>query len=133
MAISTMQTQPTGLSFVGTLRAEVQDFLNQFADALTTGDGETVATLWETPALVIARDGVMDLDSPRQIAQWFGLARRHIGLPDLVDLERIDDRIVVASIRWETAEGPEASDYTLRRNDRGELKLRSVLMRGIAI
>ena len=144
MAISRIKTEPTGISIAGTIRAEVQDFLNTFATALMAGDGETVATLWETPALVIGKDGVMDVDSPRQVAQFFGGARQQYNTrgitqtrADLIDLERIDDRIIVATVRWPYLDehghemGAEASDYTLRRDDRGQLKLRCVLQRGI--
>ena len=125
------------------LRGEVQAFLDRLGRALTAGDGETVATMFEVPALVIRSARVIALSSPPQVARSFGGAPRHyraLGVvatrADLIDLERIDDRLVIASVRWPYLDatgrtvGAETSDYTLRRDDHGQLRIRCVLMRG---
>ncbi len=144
MAHPSTTTQPPGALHVNVLRAEVQEFLNRFAAALLAGDGDTIAALWEVPAFVIGREGVHAIASHAQISQFFGGARQQYNergitgtRADLIDLERIDDRIVVATVRWPHLDAKgrevaaESSDYTLRRDDRGVLKLRSVLMRGM--
>ena len=136
-------TQPRGVRLEHVLHGEVQDLLDQLARALTSGDRETVASLWETPAFVIGSDAVTAFDSRQQLADFFGGAKGEYNergitstRADLVDLERVGDRIVIAAVRWPylTADGKqvgsESSDYTLRRDDAGKLKIRSVLMRG---
>lgn len=138
-------TQPRGVRTEHVLHAEVQDLLDQLAHAVTAGDGETVATLWETPGLVIGADAVIPIESKKQIAEFFGGAKGEYNdrgitgtRADILDLERVGDRIVIAAVRWPylTADGKqvgsESSDYTLRRDDSGKLKVRSVLMRGEA-
>lgn len=138
-------TQPRGVRLEHVLHGEVQDLLDELAKAVTAGDGETIASLWETPAFVIGADEVVAIASKAQIATFFGGAKgayNDRGITgtraDILDLERVGDRIVIAVVRWPylTADGKqvgsESSDYTLRRDDGGNLKVRSVLMRGEA-
>jgi hypothetical protein len=139
-----LQTQPRGIPTQRDLRSEVQDLMTRFAQALVAADGPAIATLFETPALVIAEDGVVALSAIEQVSQFFGAAAAQYharGITntraDVIDLERISDKLVIATVRWphldaqlhETA--AEESDYTLRRDGSGALKIRSVLMRGI--
>jgi hypothetical protein len=136
-------TQPRGVRVEHDLRGEVQDFLNQLARALTSGDGEAVAAMWETPAIVIGDSEVHPVSSRVELAQFFGSAKQQYNArgivntrPDIIDLERIGNRIVIATVKWPHLDannrevGSESSDYTLRRDDNGKLKVRSVLMRG---
>ena len=138
-------TQPRGVRLEHVLHGEVQDLLDVLANAVTAGDGETVATLWDTPGFVIGADDVIVIESKEQIAKFFGGAKSEYNdrgitstRADILDLERVGDRIVIAAVRWPylTADGKqvgsESSDYTLRRDDSGKLKVRSVLMRGEA-
>lgn len=138
-------TQPRGVRLEHVLHGEVQDLLDELAKAVTAGDGETVATLWDTPGFVIGADEVIAVESKEQIAKFFGGAKSDYNdrgitstRADILDLERVGDRIVIAAVRWPylTADGKqvgsESSDYTLRRDDSGALKVRSVLMRGEA-
>ena len=60
-------TQPRGVRLEHVLHGEVQDLLDQLARAVMSGDGETVATLWETPGFVISADAVISL--PRRKPQ----------------------------------------------------------------
>lgn len=144
MAHLETQTQPAPVRTARDLRREVQEFLNRLAAALMAGDGETVATLWETPALVIDSAGVIAVDSPQQVAAFFGAAKQQYNAQGIMatraailDLERIGDRIAIATVRWPHLDAnghevaSESSDYTLRRDDEGRLRIRSVLMRGI--
>ncbi|MDB4961475.1 MAG: hypothetical protein JWP01_1474 [Myxococcales bacterium] len=139
-----LQTQPRGVPTQRDLRTEVQDFLTTFAKALAASDGEAIAALFEIPALVIAEDGVIALTATEQAAEFFIAAARQNQArgvvstrADVIDLEKIGDKIMVATVRWphlnadlhETA--AEESDYTLRRDHTGALKIRSVLVRGI--
>jgi hypothetical protein len=139
-----LHTQPRGARAARELRGEVQDFLNRLAHALTTGDGMLAADCFELPALIVDEDEVILLDQREQVARMFGAARDHYyarGIvhtrADLIDLERIGSRLVIASVRWPYLDtehrqlGAETSDYTLRRDSNGELRIRCVLSRGV--
>lgn len=136
-------TQPRGVRLEHVLHGEVQDLLDQLAHALVDGDGDAVAALWEVPAFVLGADAVIAVSSRAEIAEFFGGAKAQYNdrgimttRADLLDLERIGNRIVIAAVRWPYLDadghevGSESADYTLRRDDHGKLKIRSVLMRG---
>jgi hypothetical protein len=136
-------TQPHGVRLQHDLRGEVQDMLGKLAQALVRGDGAAVAELWEVPALVIGSD-VIGVTSSEQVEKFFGAAKdqyTHAGIgstrADIIDLERVGDRIVIVTVRWPYLDdhghevGAESSDYTLRRDDAGRLRIRAVLMRGV--
>ena len=138
------KTDPRGIHVMHGVRGEVQDFLDGMAHALTAGDGEAIATMYEVPALIISDEGVIAVQSTEQIAQLFGSARAQYNAQgifdtraDLIDLERIGRRVVIATVRWPHLDASgkevaaESSDYTLRRDDAGRLRIRSVLMRGV--
>jgi hypothetical protein len=125
-------------------QSEVQDLLSQVARGVTSGDGHAVAMLWEVPAVIISADGVTPVTSREQLASWFGGAKRDYNergivdtRADILDEDWIGDRLVVAGVRWPYIDanlrevGAEASDYTLRRQRDGRLRICSVLMRGV--
>jgi hypothetical protein len=128
-----------------TLHGEVQDLLDQLAHAIVIGDGESAADLWETPGFVIGADVVMAIAKREELVKFFGAAREQYNAKgvvktraDLLDLERVGSSIVIAAVRWPWIDasgrevGSESSDYTLRRDRDGRLRVRSVLMRGLA-
>jgi len=119
------KTDPRGVHVLHDVRGEVQDFLDGMAHALRAGDGAGIAAMYELPALIISDDGVTAVESPAQVVRLFGVVHTRA---DLIDLERIGKRIVVATVRWPDLD----VDYTLRRDDEGRLRIRSVLMRGMA-
>ena len=121
-------TQPRGVRLEHVLHGEVQDLLDQLARAIADGDGEAVAALWDTPGIVIASSTVVAIQRRAQLAAMYKAPAARSSRADLLDLERIGDRIVIAAVRWPGLD--ESADYTLRRDDAGKLKIRSVLMRG---
>lgn len=138
------KTDPRGIHALPTARTEVQDLLDQLARALTAGDGDNVATMYDVPALIISDEGVHAISSTTEIGTFFGAAKKQYNAmgvvdtrADVIDLERIGARIYIATVRWPhlDAKGAEvaseSSDYTLRRDDQGKLRIRSVLMRGM--
>ncbi|MBA3456128.1 MAG: hypothetical protein H0T42_23720 [Deltaproteobacteria bacterium] len=138
------KTDPRGIHAQPDVRGEVQALVEGMARSLITGDGDAVASLYEVPALIISDDGVLAVESTAQIAQFFGAAKAQYNAQgifdtraDLIDLERIGKRLLVATVRWPHLDAAgkevasEASDYTLRRDDAGRLRIRSVLMRGM--
>lgn len=124
--------------------SEVQDLLDRYSRALTSGDGAAASSMWEMPAYVIGPDIVMAIDQLQTIAHFFGEAKDAYhaqGIestrPEILDEEWIGDRLVVVRVRWPYLDatgreiGAERSDYTLRRVDGGRLAIRCVLMRGV--
>jgi len=124
--------------------AEVQAFLTQLASAITVGDGKRVAALWGIPAVVIGAEGVRVVTSHHEVERLFAGASDEYNVrgivetrADIRDEEWIGDRLVIVKVRWPYLDshgrevGAETSDYTLRRNELGELEVRAVLMRGV--
>jgi hypothetical protein len=125
-------------------RGEVQEVLNRVARAVTAGDGKAMAKLWEVPAMVIGADMAMAITDSQEIEKFFGGAKAQYnerGITDtraeIEELDEVGQNVFIASVRWPYLDaagntiGAERSDYTLRRDDKGELKIRSVLMRGV--
>jgi len=138
------KTDPRGVHALPTARTEVQDFLDELAHALTAGDGEKVATMYEVPALIISDEGVHAISTTEEIAAFFGAAKDEYNAmgvvetrADVIDLERIGTKLMIATVRWPHIDkkgievAAESSDYTLRRDDKGKLRIRSVLMRSM--
>ena len=122
---------------------EVQDYLDRYARALTAGDGETVASMWEVPAIVVGEDEAIAITELQQVSDFFGAAKpmyTQRGIlttrAELIDVDRIGDNLVNCLVRWphldanEEEIGEESSNYTLRRGSDGQLKMRVVVMRG---
>jgi len=137
-------SQPRGARNARQRHDEVQDLLDRYTKALTEGDGDAAAAMWEAPAYVIGPDVVMAVDRPQAIAYYFGQAKEAYNAqgiestrPEILDEEWLGDRVVVVRIRWPYLDasgreiGAERSDYTLRRGDSGALAIRCVLMRGV--
>jgi hypothetical protein len=125
-------------------RGEVQDLLSQVARAVTSGDGQQIAMLWDVPAIIFAADAVTPITSRNQLVSMFAAARDQYNQrgivdtrADIADEDWIGDRLVVVKVRWPYIDasgrevGAEASDYTLRRDSAGRLRICAVLMRGI--
>jgi hypothetical protein len=122
---------------------EVQDYMDRYARALTDGDGETVASMWEVPALVVGEEQALTITELQQVKDFFGGAKptyNERGIfgtrAELLDVDRISDNLVNCLVRWahldanEAEVGEESSNYTLRRGSDGQLKMRVVVMRG---
>lgn len=125
---------------------EVQEVLDQIAVAITAGDGDAVAALWETPGFIIGPTMDMVLADDAAIAKLFASGREQyaaMGVVDtraeILDLEWIgpDRKLCVVKVVWPYLDasgrevGAERSDYTLRRDESGALKVREILMRGV--
>ena len=126
-------------------QTEVQSLLEQMARALTAGDGRTVARMWETPAMVISDQGVQAVASTSEVEQFFSGAKdqyNRMGIvdtrPEIQQLTWATQRITIAEVRWPWLDskgresGSETSTYTFRRDDSGQLKVRMVVMHGVA-
>jgi ketosteroid isomerase-like protein len=125
--------------------ADVQAFLDRMAKALTAGDGRTVATMWETPALVVGDEMLMAVRAPEEVERFFSGAKAQynkMGITDtradIVRLTWATHRIAIVQVRWPYMDargeevGEETSTYTLKRNEAGDLKLCAAVMHGAA-
>lgn len=125
--------------------AEVKQLLDQFARAITSGDGRAAARLWDVPALVISDEAIHSAGSLGEIERFFGGSKEQynrLGIvdtrADVVHLEWVTDRIAMVRVRWPWLDGQgretgeETSTYVLRRDGEGNLKVRSVIMHGAA-
>jgi ketosteroid isomerase-like protein len=121
----------------------VKDFLDRFAEAFTSGDGEAVATLWDTPAFVLSADMARPVNEASEVAEFFGGSREQyneIGITgtraEIVRLDEISDHLVMVRVRWPYLDnsgnemGAETSTYTLARKGDGGWKIRISVMHG---
>ena len=122
---------------------DVQAFLDRMARALTAGDGRTIATMWETPALVVGDEMQMAVRRPEEVERFFSGAKdqyNKMGITDtradIVRLTWATHRIALVQVRWPYLDargeevGEETSTYTLKRNQDGVFKLVSAVMHG---
>jgi hypothetical protein len=125
--------------------SDVQEFLDRFARALIAGDGRTVASLWETPALVVGDEMLQAVQSAAELETFFGGAKAQYNQRGIVDtranivrLSWATPRIAIAQVRWPYLNprgeevGEETSTYTLRRDPSGTLKICAAVMHGAA-
>jgi hypothetical protein len=126
-------------------RQEVQQFLDRYAEALTEGDGATIATLWQVPAYVLGDADVKAVNSKAEVEQFFSGAKEQynaLGITgtraEITELHWPTERIAIVQVRWPYLDaqgrelGEENSTYTLRRDDDGELRLHVTVMHGAA-
>lgn len=124
-------------------KASVQGFLDRFASALISGDTKAIAALWETPAFVIDSTMARVVSTNQEIELFFSGAKDAYnarGIVDtraeVLDLDWISDDLVMVRVRWPYLDaaneehGEESSTYTLKRDEKGELRLRVATMRG---
>ena len=124
-------------------RPVVQEFLDEMAAALTSGDGKAAADLWSLPALIVTDAGVEPVDTVRQLEEMFGGAKEQYnarGITDtrgeIEDVEWLTEMIVRVDVRWPwldkngEEQGSESSSYVLRRGDDGRLRMHVAVMRG---
>jgi hypothetical protein len=121
----------------------VQAFLDGFGKALTTGDGEAIAQMWETPAFVLGEQMTRVVNSRDEVMEFFGGARteyNEMGIvdtkPQIIRLDEITDHIVMVRVRWPYLDaqgmerGAETSTYTLTRAGDGDWQIRVAVMHG---
>ena len=121
----------------------VQEYLDGFARALTAGDGDTIAQMWETPAFVLGAGMARVVTSSDEVAEFFGGAREQYNAmnvtdtrPEIIRLDEISDHLVMVRVRWPYLDkegrevGAETSTYTLTREGGGEWKIRIAVMHG---
>lgn len=122
----------------------VQGFLDGFAAALTKGDGEAIAQMWETPAFVLGADMAQGVTSLDEVRGFFAGAREQYNARNVTDtraeivrLDEINDKLVCVRVHWPWLDpqgrevGGETSTYTLTHAGDGEWKIRVAVMHGL--
>jgi hypothetical protein len=124
-------------------QASVQEYLDRFAEAMTTGNTRAMAKLWGVPAFVIGSYQARVVQSEEEVEQFFTgtkdlyNARGIVGTrAEIIDLDWVGEDLVIATVRWPYLDqndrvlGEESSSYTLLRGEDGGFKVRVVTMRG---
>lgn len=127
------------------LDEDVRAFFDRFAKALTAGDGKTIASMWQVPALVLGDNDARGVTTLAEVEQFFGGAREQYNArgivdtrADILDLKWLTPRIALVDVRWPYlradggAAGEETSSYVLKRDKSGRLMMQTVIMRGAA-
>ena len=102
---------------------------------------QTVAQLWETPALVLSDAGAHPVTSSREIGAFFAAAADQysaLGVvetrPDIQEEHWLSARLVSVTVRWSNlnVEGEEVAHeyatYVLRVDENGALKIRTAVI-----
>jgi ketosteroid isomerase-like protein len=123
--------------------AEVQQFLDSFARALTSGDTDRIAELWETPSFVVSDPACHAVGAQAEVRKFFEGAKAQYNAmgvnetrPEISVLDWVTERIAIVEVRWPWLDarhhevGDESSTYILRRDEKGKLRLRVSVMHG---
>lgn len=124
-----------------TKSADVHDFFSRFGQAVSRGEPDEAADLWDFPALVLADQGARALASRREIAQFYAAQKEHYAArgvahtrAEVLRVERLSERMLQVLVRWPYFDeqgqerGSETTSYVLRADDAGELKVRLALI-----
>ena len=124
-------------------QASVQEYLDRFATAMTSGDMKTMTKLWGVPAFVIGTSEARVVQSEAEVEQFFSGAKdlyNERGIvstrAEITNLDWIGEDLLIATVRWPYLDGndrvlgEESSSYTLLRGEDGSFKLRVITMRG---
>src|SRR6266705_2648333 len=74
---------------------EIQSLLDQIAQAVTAGDGDSIAQLWEPPAFIVGPTMAMVIESHGQAAKLFGGAKADYNARGI-----IDTRADIVDLEW---------------------------------
>jgi len=121
----------------------VQEYLDRFATAMTSGDTRAMVKLWGVPAFVIGAQEARALQSEADVEQFFEGAKdlyNERGIvstrAEITHLDWVSNDLVIATVRWPYMDGidrvlgEESSSYTLLRGEDGSFKVRVVTLRG---
>lgn len=121
--------------------SDIDDFLNAFARALTTGDIELIKKIWAYPAYVIGEEKLMLISSDYDVARLYAGARESYNSrgifdtrPDIKRVQWVADNLVLVESRWPQLDkfgeevGEETSTYTLKKEDDGNFKIHVVVV-----
>jgi hypothetical protein len=119
---------------------ELRAFFEDYGRALSRCDLAAIAGAWEIPALVLADQGSIAVESGQQIEAFFSAAiqqYRDQGIlsttPEIARLEWLSELVAEVRVRWvrwaaEERRGAELSQYLVRLDGVGQPRIRVALM-----
>jgi hypothetical protein len=126
-------------------RDRIHAFLERYGAAIGSGDLDGAAACWAVPALVLADEGAIPVESRDEIEAFFGqavAAYRSKGLvetrPEIERIEALSDRLISVDVRWPAFDASgaerasERSRYILRLDDAGEAQIQVALTLPVA-
>lgn len=121
----------------------VREYMQNFARALSAGEGKTIAAMWDVPAFVLSDAGGKTVSSRDEVERFFSGAKEQYSargideaIPQVQAVDWVTSRLAVVRVRWPYLNrsgqeiGEESSTYTLKRDDNGALKMCVVVMHG---
>jgi hypothetical protein len=123
---------------------EIRSLLQAYGRALSEGNLRAVSAAWDVPALVLSDEGAVEVQSGKQIEEFFGGARRQYlerGIiatkPEIAKVDWLSEKMVQVRTRWlqltanNERKGEELSLYVLRRDDQDNWRVRvAIMLRG---
>ena len=119
---------------------ELRAFFEEYGRALSRCDLPAIAAAWEVPALVLADQGSIAVESTEQIETFFSTAiqqYRDQGIvsttPDIARVEWLSELVAEVRVRWlrwaaEERRGAELSQYLVRLDGARQPRIRVALM-----
>lgn len=125
------------------LTSLVEDFLERYARALSSGDLDGVVACWEVPALVLSDEGAIAVGEGEEVRRFFASAvewYRTEGLastrPTAVEVTELSPRVAGVDVEWSALDADgverlrEGSHYLLRLDDSGRPRIRVTVAPG---
>jgi hypothetical protein len=123
---------------------EIRSLLQAYGRALSEGNLRGVSAAWDVPALVLSDEGAIEVQSAKQIEDFFGTARRQYterGIvttkPEIAKVDWLSEKMVQVRARWlqltpnKERKGEELTLYVLRRDDQNHWRIRvAIMLRG---
>jgi len=101
------------------MKDEVLQMLEKLGKAVSDGDLKTISASYGYPALVLSDEQVLLIESAEQVEGFFGQARswyieRGIltAKPELLNLDRISNRVLSVDVRWPGFDKEGKENYT---------------------
>jgi hypothetical protein len=122
-------------------RIRLMEFLRTYGQALSRGDGATVAMHWATPAAVVSAEGVHLVSNADEIAVFFSNAARDYHARGIVEtraeiekIEQLGAGLLSIDVRWPALDAQgveqsaERSRYVLSVSESNEYRIRVAIM-----
>jgi hypothetical protein len=120
----------------------IEQMLERYGQALSTGDTQAILSCWEVPALVLSDQGAIAITDPAQIEAFFSQAASAYqaqGLlstrPEVERIEMLTETIAAVDVRWPAFDSSgkemssERSHYIVQPGKDGQMRIRLALTR----
>lgn len=117
-------------------KAQIQEFLDRYGEALSAADLPAISACWTIPALVVADTGAIAVSNTMQVESFFSQAvqwYREQGIvatrPALEDVKLLGERLAAVEVRWDSLDesgeerSSERSFYILHQGEDGQPRI----------